>query len=97
MKWLISGHEYYYTEVMEYHHGQTDFRIIVSDNEKYLGRVEYSKFGNIIQVDWIEIEKPCRRQGIATRLINQLKKDNPGIEIKFSLATQKGWAFIQSL
>ena len=45
-------------------------------NEDVVGVLEYINYGDEIEIKYIKIHKEYRRMGIATRVINELKKEN---------------------
>lgn len=45
-------------------------------NEDVVGVLEYIDYGDEIEIKYIKIHKEYRRMGIATRVINELKKEN---------------------
>jgi len=44
-------------------------------NEDVVGVIEYIDYGDEIEIKYIKIHKEYRRMGIATRVINELKKE----------------------
>ena len=45
-------------------------------NEDVVGVLEYIDYGDELEIKYIKIHKEYRRMGIATRIINELKKEN---------------------
>ena len=45
-------------------------------NNEVVGVIEYIDYGDEIEIKYIKIHKEYRRMGIATRVINELKKEN---------------------
>ena len=45
-------------------------------NEDVVGVLDYIDYGDEIEIKYIKIHKEYRRMGIATRVINELKKEN---------------------
>jgi ribosomal protein S18 acetylase RimI-like enzyme len=44
-------------------------------NDEVVGVIEYIDYGDEIEIKYIKIHKEYRRMGIATRVINELKKE----------------------
>ena len=44
-------------------------------NNEVVGVIEYIDYGDEIEIKYIKIHKEYRRMGIATRVINELKKE----------------------
>ena len=45
-------------------------------NDEVVGVIEYIDYGDEIEIKYIKIHKEYRRMGIATRVIDKLKKEN---------------------
>lgn len=45
-------------------------------NDEVVGVIEYKDYGDEIEIKYIKIHKEYRRMGIATRVIDELKKKN---------------------
>jgi ribosomal protein S18 acetylase RimI-like enzyme len=44
-------------------------------NDEVVGVIEYIDYGDEIEIKYIKIHKEYRRMGIATRVVNELKKE----------------------
>lgn len=51
-------------------------RYYIYVNNEVVGVLEYVNYGDEIEIKYIKIHKEYRRMGIATRVINELKKEN---------------------
>ena len=76
-------------------HGQTDGHIIALDaSGKGMGVVQWSKAGDELSVRHVNVRSEYRRQGIATRLYEQLLAENPGTTLaRAGTYTPEGLAF----
>lgn len=79
------------------HHGQHDFSLVMTNREEAVGRIDYSEFDKVPQIQYIWVEPACRRQGIATELLHRLQRDYPTTEINWGSLTPDGVAFQRSL
>ena len=51
-------------------------RYYIHLNDEVVGVIEYKDYGDEIEIKYIKIHKEYRRIGIATRVINEIKKKN---------------------
>lgn len=51
-------------------------RYYIHLNDEVVGVIEYKDYGDEIEIKYIKIHKEYRRMGIATRVIDELKKEN---------------------
>ncbi len=82
-----------------YHHGQTDCTLKALDdsNGTFLGYIDYSYYNDEIHINLIRVEEKFQRQGVATALWNQLKKENPGVKINRGMTTSDGTSFLRAI
>ena len=75
-------------------HGEQDYCSVTATNEdgRIIGYINYSMYEGVAHVDMIEVHKECKRRGIATQLLNNLKENHEKIE--YSLATSDGVKFL---
>lgn len=65
-------------ECTGYHHGQTDCTIRAYSEDRLVGYLSYAEFQGETFIQHIEVAEDMRRQGIATQLYNELKKEARG-------------------
>jgi predicted GNAT family acetyltransferase len=74
-------------------YGQTDARLTIPGIE---GRIDYSVFEGRPKINMIEVPESARRQGNATRLLQALQNEFPGVEIDWGSLTEEGAALYRS-
>ena len=83
------------------HSGQDDYILFARNKEdnQPLGAIEYSIFRKKVYVNNMIVKEGYRRMGIGTALINELKNGEftEGLEIKWGMMTEEGYALNQSL
>lgn len=88
------------TDHVDYHDGQNDYVSKAYDSEGNLqGYVQFSEFQGQYQIDFIEVKKESRRQGIASQLIDEILVSQ-GIDyadLQWGMMTEKGKALQESL
>lgn len=50
-------------------------RYYIYENNEVVGVLEYVNYGDEIEIKYIKIHEEYRRMGIATRVVNELKKE----------------------
>jgi hypothetical protein len=76
------------------HGGETYCTIRPFNTErKVVGYIDYSLYDDEIHIKMVETADSYKRQGIATRMIEQLRKDNPGDALNWGMLTDDGAAF----
>jgi hypothetical protein len=79
-----------------YHHDQSDLTLYALDDDgKILGYIEYSVYKGDVAIQWVKSN--VSRQKIATKLMIELQKRYPGVEIDHGYTTEDGDAFNKSL
>ena len=76
--------------------GETHFTMSYEQDGKVVGTVKYGEFDGKPNVKMIEVDPEYRRQGIGTKLLQELQKKYPDIEIDFGMATEDGSKLLES-
>ena len=76
--------------------GETYFTMSYEQDGKVVGTVQYGEFDGKPNVKMIEVDPEYRRQGIGTKLLQELQKKYPDIEIDFGMSTEDGSKLIES-
>jgi GNAT superfamily N-acetyltransferase len=76
--------------------GETYFTMSYEQDGKVVGTVQYGEFEGKPNVKMIEVDPEYRRQGIGTKLLQELQKKYPDIEIDFGMSTEDGSKLIDS-
>ncbi len=76
--------------------GETYFTMSYEQDGKVVGTVQYGEFEGKPNVKMIEVDPEYRRQGIGTKLLQELQKKYPDVEIDFGMATEDGSKLIES-
>ena len=76
--------------------GETYFTMSYEQDGKVVGTVQYGEFEGKPNVKMIEVDPEYRRQGIGTKLLQELQKKYPDIEIDFGMSTEDGSKLIES-
>ena len=86
-------------ECVGYSHGQTDCVLKAFFNDKLVGYISYAIFQGDIFVQYIETAENMRRQGIASQLVEALKKEAKEIngEIDWGNSTIEGTDFLEGI
>jgi len=64
-------------EHLNWHHGQSDFRLSAIINGDRVGYIDYVLFNDEVNVSMIEVDKDKRRQGIGSKLLKELQRQYP--------------------
>ena len=84
-------------EVTDSHHGQLDMVMTAYRGETPVGSMQYSLYENVPYISMIEVMPAYRRQGIATRLLQNLQAQYPRTEIAWGVLTDDGKALYDAL
>jgi GNAT superfamily N-acetyltransferase len=81
------------------HQGESFCSIYADDPStgEMVGYIDYSVFEDELDIKYVHVAEPYRRQGLGTRMIEFLKQENPETKIRTGLATDMGAPFVQSL
>lgn len=81
----------FYNNVHGFHHDQTDGTLYAYDPTKYphgfdlkpggvYGYLDWASFGGEVWIQMVEVFEGYKRMGIATAMVNELKKENDSIQ-----------------
>jgi ribosomal protein S18 acetylase RimI-like enzyme len=79
------------------HHRQNDYNLLAKINDKSVGMIEYSEYNDEIYVNYIIVSPQLRRQKIATKMMEELKRINVNMPVHWGIMTDEGWKLKQSL
>lgn len=85
------------SELIGYRQGQSDFRITAEVNNKTIGYIDYSVYENKPSIKYVFVTPEYRRQGIGTKLLQQIQKQYPETEINLGMSTDDGSHLVKSL
>jgi ribosomal protein S18 acetylase RimI-like enzyme len=71
-------------------HGQKDLIKFAELKGKPIGYLQYADFEGVPSIKHIAVNEKYRRQGIATKLINELQKGYPDKKIDWGMLTPEG-------
>ena len=80
-----------------YASGETYFTMTYTKDGETVGYLEYGEYDGQPNVKMIEVEPEYRRQGIATKLMQELQKKYPDAEIDFGMSTPDGTKFLDAV
>jgi ribosomal protein S18 acetylase RimI-like enzyme len=88
-----------YDDITDSHHGQMDgiIRIGNPDTNKVYGYLEYSLYSNGFHINMIEVYKDHQRKGLATILMNYVKKKFKQYKIHRGYTTEEGAELMKSI
>lgn len=81
----------------DYHHGQSDERLYVTDNGNLSAYLDYSVYEGEPSIKYIHTEEDKRGEGLGKKLIIALQKLYPETEINWGLMTDDGARLKHSL
>lgn len=84
-------------ECRGYHHEQSDRTLRLRHNGLIAGWIDYNVWQGTPTVQMIWVEPDFRRQGLGTKLMQELQRRHPGVEIHLGLSTDEGAALIESI
>ncbi len=79
------------------HHGQLDMVMTAYKGETPVGFINYSIYEDVPHINMIEVMPSQRRQGIATRLLQNLQAQYPHTEIEWGMLTEDGKALYDAV
>lgn len=82
---------------INYHHQQNDYNLLAKIGDQSVGIIEYSEYNDEIYINNILVSPQLRRQKIATRMFEELKRINHNMPIHWGLMTDEGYKLKQSL
>lgn len=80
-------------EVTDAYSGQTNMKMSAKIGDKVVGTLTYNEYEGTPSIDMIEVEPEYRRQGVATKLVQQLQEKYPNIEINWGTLSEDGANF----
>lgn len=83
----------FHNESRNYHHGQMDMTAKAILDNKVIGYCDYSIFENEIYIEMIEVIDEFKRQGLASRIMDFIKQENPKMKINPGMSTPDGSKF----
>ena len=84
-------------EINDYYSGETLSTMSAKVDEKVAGTLEYGEYEGKPNVKMIEVKPEYRRQGIATKLLQELQKKYPDQEIDFGMSTEDGTKLLKNI
>lgn len=84
-------------ETLNFHHGQIDMELSIYEDNKYLGKIEYSLYKEIPHINMIFVDPKYRNKGIGKELIYQLAKEYGYENIEWGMMTEDGYRLQKSL
>ena len=79
-----------------YSYGESYYTMSFEQDGKVVGTLEYGEYDGSPNVKMIEVDPEYRRQGIGTKLLQELQKKYPNTEIDFGMATEDGVKLIEN-
>ena len=83
-------------EMRDYHSGEAYCSAYIWHENKIIGYCDYSCFKKKIHIEMIQVDEPFRRTGLATKLLDFIKKENPGETIDPGYSTEEGDKFYRA-
>ena len=85
-------------EMTDAYNGQTNHTLLARDADgRAIGGIDYTVFRGQPSIAHIEVRPELRRQGIATKMMDELRKKFPDLEIDpGGFATEDGAAFLRA-
>lgn len=80
-------------EVTDAYSGQTNMRMEAKVGDNVIGTLTYNEYEGKPNIDMIEVNPKYRRQGVATKLVQQLQEKYPNIEINWGTLSEDGANF----
>lgn len=78
------------------HNGQIDCRIIALDQGIIRGKIDYAIFEKEVYIDMMETSQEFRRCGIATKMLDKLKKETKSYPMNYGWMTKEGTTFLKT-
>lgn len=79
--------------VTDAYSGQTNMKMEAKIGDKVIGTLTYNEYEGKPSIDMLEVKPEYRRQGVATKLVQQLQKNYPNIEIDWGTLSEDGANF----
>ena len=76
--------------------GETYFTMSYKQDGKVVGTLQYGEYNGEPNVKMVEVDPEYRRQGIGTKLLQELQKKYPDVEIDFGMQTPDGSKLIEN-
>ena len=80
-----------------YGYGETYFTMSYNQDGKTVATLEYGEYEGTPNVKMVKVDPEYRRQGIATKLLQELQKKYPDTEIDFGMTTPDGTKLLESI
>lgn len=80
-------------EVTDAYSGQVNMKMEAKIGDNVIGTLTYNEYEGKPNIDMIEVKPEYRRQGIATKLVQQLQEKYPNIEINWGTLLEDGANF----
>ena len=80
-----------------YAYGESYYTMSYKQDGKVVGTLEYGEYDGEPNVKMIEVAPEYRRQGIGTKLLQELQKKYPDVEIDFGMSTPDGTKLLDSI
>ena len=96
-KYSVSDNINISDEVKDYYSGETLSTMSAKVDGEVVGTVEYGEHEGKPNVKMIEVKPEYRRQGIATKLLQELQKKYPDQEIDFGMSTEDGTNLLKNI
>lgn len=84
-------------ENLNYHHGQSDRRLVAYRDRQEVGHIEFSDYQGEPAVKFISVPEQFRRSGVGTAMVQELQRNYPGVEINMGMHTDMGHAMLNSM
>jgi GNAT superfamily N-acetyltransferase len=86
-------------EMLNYQHGQKDLIVRAHDSAgNQIGSLNYSEYGGVPQIDYINVDPSMQRHGVGSALVNRVAEDYGGYHgIEWSNQTDEGAALKAAL
>lgn len=80
-----------------YAYGESYYTMSYTQDGKVVGTLKYGEYDGKPNVKMIEVDPEYRRKGIGTKLLQELQKKYPDVEIDFGMATPDGMKLLDSV
>lgn len=75
-----------------YHDGQKDVLVRAVTADEVVGKLHYSVEGGELHIAHIWTVRGWRRRGVATGLLREMERDNPGLPVDWGYTSEAGAA-----
>ena len=83
-------------EVNDYHSGEMFATMSYTQDGKVVGTLEYSVYDGEPNVKMVEVLPEYRRKGIGTKLLQELQRNYPDVEINYGMTTPDGAKLLEN-